>query len=94
MTDSWSDDPGERDPLPPVAPVQLHPPSPEQLADAHARREQLRAEELQRLTDLARRVEGAIAGGAIEIDYGVKLLLDISKTRCALGGVGFYPGAF
>lgn len=98
MTDSWTDDGetvalgpvqvGEPMPLPPVEPVNVH--SPAVRRDIE-RREALRAEELTHLTDLRDRVQQGINNGAIDLESGAALLLNISKARMALSGVGMYP---
>jgi hypothetical protein len=72
---------------------QNHPPETESVHDI-AYREQLRAEELEHLTELRKRVERGIDEGLVEYESGMEILLNISKARMALAGVGTYPGAW
>lgn len=98
MTDSWTDPWNERakeDPgvSPLNAPVIGVPVAPEVQRDIE-RREALRQEELTHLTELRDRVQKGINNGAIDLESGATLLLNISKARMALAGVGYYPGAW
>lgn len=100
MTDSWTE-PGatakefERQRLGDEIPkLQLHPQhSPEVQRDIE-RREQLRTEELEHLTQLRDRIQEGIDEGFIDLASGTEMLLNISKARMALAGVGYYPGAW
>jgi hypothetical protein len=93
MTDSWTEDPTtgekfERDPAVEEASVSVH--APEVRRDI-TRREQLRREELEHLTELRDRVQAGIDGGGVDLVSGAEMLLNISKARMMLGGVGMYP---
>lgn len=59
-----------------------------------ARRDALRREELEHLTRLRDRVQQGMDEGLTDLESGTTMLLNISKARCALAGVGYYPGAF
>lgn len=88
MTDSWTE-------TVTGPPLQFHPqPVPEDVARSIERREQLRAEELLHLTQLRDRVQQGIDDGRIDLYGGTEMLLNISKARMALAGVGYYPGAW
>jgi len=76
-------------------PLQFHPqPSSEHLQRQMTEREKLRAEELEHLTQLRDRVQEGIDEGFVSLESGTTMLLNISKARMALGGVGAYPGAW
>lgn len=55
------------------------------------RREQLRAEEMEHLARLRDRVQQGMDEGLTDLESGATMLLNISKARMALAGVGFYP---
>lgn len=74
------------------APLRLHPETDVQ-RDID-RREQLRTSELERMDALYERIVTGIDEGAIDLESGAKMLLNVSSARMALGGVGMYPGAF
>lgn len=86
---------GERRGTEPGAPLRFYPSvhSPEVQRDID-RREQLRAEELERMDRLYQRIEQGIEEGAVDLESGATMLLNVSRARAALGGVGTYPGAF
>lgn len=65
--------------------------TPEHVQREQERRERIRAEELEHLTDLRDRVQEGIDHGAIDVLAGTEMLLNISKARMALSGVGMYP---
>lgn len=67
---------------------QNHPPD---VARDIDRREQLRAEELAHLDELRDRVQRGLDEGKIDPLGGATMLLNISKARMALAGVGMYP---
>lgn len=58
------------------------------------RREQMRTEELERMDRLAARIEKGIEEDVVDLESGATMLLNVSRARAALGGVGTYPGAF
>jgi hypothetical protein len=64
------------------------------VAESMEKHEQLRAEELERLTELHKRIERGVDEGLIDYGAGMEMLLNISKARMALFGVGAYPGAW
>lgn len=98
--DSWTDEsvssPDEEPDAPPAAPLLQFYPSPhsEQVQRDIDRREQLRQEELQHLTELRDRIQEGIDKGVISLESGTEMLLNISKVRMSLAGVGVYPGAW
>jgi len=100
MTGSWTEDeavdkPRLRELLQEGPPLQLRPEADAARVQADvARRERLRAEELTHLTELRDRVQTGINNGAIDVESGTALLLNISRARMALAGVGYYPGAW
>jgi hypothetical protein len=86
---------GERAGTTPGAPLRFYPSgSTEQVRRDIERREQLRAEELERMERLAARIEQGIEEGAVDLESATTMLLNVSRARAALGGVGVYPGAF
>lgn len=108
MTDSWTEGEdgrtidvgpvtvGEPEDIPAGEPrIRFHPEADAARVQADIeRREKLRADEVQHLTELRDRVQQGIDDGAIDLESGAALLLNISKVRMALAGVGYYPGAF
>lgn len=102
MTDSWTEDDLElaEPDREAIAKAEREKPTP--TASAHTeevrrdieRREQLRQEELEHLTELRDRVQAGIDGGGIDLLSGTEMLLNISKARMALGGVGVYVGSW
>lgn len=56
------------------------------------RREALRAAELSRMDDLYTRIEQGMDDGYVDLESGVKMLLNVSAARAALGGVGHVGG--
>jgi hypothetical protein len=86
MTDFWTEDEGAGRPEDAV------PFKSRTLADE--RREQLRAEELEHLTKLRDRVQRGMDRGDVDLASGAEMLLNISKARMSLSGVGYYPGAW
>lgn len=102
MTDSWTEDDLElaEPDREAIAKAEREKPTP--TASAHteevrrdvARREQLRQEELEHLAQLRSLVQAGLDHGEIDTESGVAMLLNISKARLALGGIGVYPGAW
>ena len=81
-------------PLPPseYPKLQFHPqPVPEELQRQMTEREQLRKDELEHLTQLRDRIQEGVDEGYIDALSGTEMLLNISKARMALAGVGVYP---
>ena len=54
-------------------------------------REQTRQAELEHLTELRDRVQTGLDRGEIDLASATEMLLNISKARMALAGVGTYP---
>lgn len=78
---------------------QNHPPEPptrvsDEVRRDIERRERLRAEELEHLTELRDRIQRGMDRGEVSLESGTQMLLNISKARMALSGVGAYPGAW
>jgi hypothetical protein len=98
MTDSWTEtgtyDPsrsGEREGTTPGAPLRFYPSvHTEQVQRDVERREQLRTEELARMDRLYKRIEQGIEEGAVDLESATTMLLNVSRARMALGGVGTY----
>jgi hypothetical protein len=91
MTDSWIEDSPEGGPR-----LQFHTEAarPKEYAEQLERREQLRQAELAHLTELRDRVQKGIDKAEIDLASGTEMLLNISKTRMALAGIGYHPGAW
>lgn len=63
-----------------------------EVRDAADRREALRDAELKRMEQLYARIEQGIDEGAVDLESGAKMLLNVSSARMALGGVGHVGG--
>lgn len=61
------------------------------MARSVERREQLRIEELDHLTGLRDRIQDGMDSGVVDLCSGTEMLLNISKARLALSGVGVWP---
>lgn len=83
---------GEREGTAPGAPLRFYPEA--NVSADTERREQLRAEEIERMERLAARIEQGIEEGLVDLESATTMLLNVSRARAALGGVGSYPGAF
>jgi hypothetical protein len=101
MTDSWTED--DEEPTSKVRiegpPLQFHPqgsfyPASEDVQRQMTEREQLRQAELEHLTQLRAQVQEGMDHGRISMKSGTQMLLNISRARMALAGVGTYPGAW
>lgn len=76
---------------------QNHPPEAAHAPHVQAaieRQERLRAEELEHLTELRDRIQLGMDRGEVSLESGTQMLLNISKARMTLSGVGMYPGAW
>lgn len=67
---------------------QVHSPDVQRAID---QREATRREELEHLTQLRDRVQEGVDEGYIDVLSGTEMLLNISKARMSLAGVGGYP---
>lgn len=100
MTDSTDDsalaevDPRQREHVYGNPGLRFHPESYVQVKNDAERREKLRADELERMNALYKRIEKGMDEGMVDLESGTKMLLNVSSARLQLGGVAMYPGAF